>query len=98
MPSRRAEPIEHDQAQFPARFCSRATVLPPVMLDSAVLRIRFFQPPSGPLTADEGGERTGDFSKPSALRGLDIAFGLTFTIPSGVRSTPFTRGRGAPLP
>ena len=53
-----------------------------------------FQPPSGPLTADEGGERTGGFSKPSALRGLDIAFGLTFTIPSGVRSTPGTTGRG----
>lgn len=50
------------------------------------------------MTADEGGERTGDFSKPSALRGLDIAFGLTFTIPSGVRSTPGTTGRGAPLP
>ena len=57
-----------------------------------------FQPPSGWLATDEGGERTGDFSKPSALRGLDIAFGLTFTIPSGVRSTPGTTGRSAPLP
>ena len=58
---------------------------------SAVLRIRLFQPPSGPLTADEDGERTDNFSKPAALRGLDIAFGLTFTNPSGVRSTPGTR-------
>ena len=57
-----------------------------------------FQPPSGPLAADEDGERTRDFSKPAALRGLDIAFGLTFTTPSGVRSTPGTTGRGAPLP
>ena len=57
-----------------------------------------FSAPSGSLPEDEGGERTGDFSKPSALRGLDIAFGLTFTIPSGVRSTPGTTGRGAPLP
>ena len=57
-----------------------------------------FSAPSGPLAADEGGERTGDFSKPSALRGLDIAFGLTLTTPSGVRSTLFTTGPGGPLP
>ena len=50
---------------------------------------------SGPLAADEGGERTSDFSKSAALRGLDIAFGLTFATPSGVRSTPGTTGRGA---
>ena len=50
------------------------------------------------LAADEGGERTSNFSKPVALRGPRIAFGLTITTPSGVRSTPFTRGRGAPLP
>ena len=56
-----------------------------------------FQPPSGWLATDEGGERTGDFGKLSALRGHKIAFGLTFTTPSGVRSTLFTRGRGAPL-
>ena len=68
------------------------------MLDSAVLRIRLFQPPSGWLAADEDGERTGDFSKPAALRGLGIAFGLTLTTPSGVRSTPGTTGRSAPLP
>ena len=68
------------------------------MLDLGVLRIRLFQPPSGPLAADEGGERTSDFSKPAALRGLDIAFGLTFTTPSGVRSTLFTTGPGGPLP
>jgi hypothetical protein len=56
-----------------------------------------FQPPSGWLAADEGGERTGDFSKPVALRGHDIAFGLTFTTLSGVRSTPGTTGaRSAP--
>ena len=36
-----------------------------------------FSAPSGPLAADQDGERTGDFSKPVALRGLDIAFGLT---------------------
>eukprot|EP00966_Prymnesium_polylepis_P199415 4621024-Prymnesium_polylepis.1 len=66
------------------------------MLDSAVMRIRLFQPPSGPLAADEGGERTGDFGKPSALRGLDIAFGLRFTSPSCARSTPGTRPPGAP--
>ena len=57
-----------------------------------------FQPPSGWLAADEDGERTGDFSKPAALRGLGIAFGLTLTTPSGVRSTPGTTGRSAPLP
>ena len=33
--------------------------------------------------ADEGGERTSDFSKPAALRGLGIAFGLAFTTPPG---------------
>ena len=49
-----------------------------------------FQPPSGWLATDEGGERTGDFGKLSALRGHKIDFGLTFTTPSGVRSTLFT--------
>jgi hypothetical protein len=38
-----------------------------------------------------------ELRKPAALRGLDIAFGLTFTTPPGGRSPPFTRGRGAPL-
>ena len=38
------------------------------------------------------------YSKPAALRGLNIAFGLKFTTLSGVRSTPGTRGRGAPFP
>ena len=57
-----------------------------------------FSAPSGPLAADEGGERTSDFSKPAALRGLDIAFGLRSTTPSGVLRTLFTTGRGAPLP
>jgi hypothetical protein len=33
------------------------------------------------LAADEGGERTSNFSKPVALRGHRIAFGSTFTIP-----------------
>ena len=50
------------------------------------------------LAADEGGERTINFSKPVALRGPRIAFGLTITTPSGVRSTLDTTGRGAPLP
>ena len=68
------------------------------MLDLIVVRFRLFQPPSGWLTADEDGERTGNFSKPAALRGLDIAFGLTFTNPSGVRSTPGTTGRGRAPP
>ena len=67
------------------------------MLDLIVLGSRLFRPPSGPLAADEDGERTSDFSKPAALRGLDIAFGLTLTTPSGVRSTPGATGRGAPL-
>ena len=60
-----------------------------------------FRSLSGPLAADEDGERTSDFSKPAALRGLDIAFGLTFTTPQGrtVRGSPvFTTRRGAPLP
>ena len=57
-----------------------------------------FQPPSGWLATDEGGERTGDFGKLSALRGHKIAFGLRFTNPSGVRSTLFTTGPGGPLP
>ena len=52
-----------------------------------------FSAPSGPLAADEDGERTSVFSKPAALRGLNIAFGLTFTTPSGMRSTLFTTGR-----
>ena len=59
-----------------------------------------FQPPSGCLTADEGGERTSNFIKPVALLGHRIAFGLTFTTPSGVRSTPGTRppaGGGPPV-
>ena len=62
------------------------------MLDSAVLRIRLFSHRLGgsPVATDEGGERTGDFGKLSALRGHKIAFGLTFTTPSGVRSTLFT--------
>ena len=33
-----------------------------------------------------------------ALRGHDIVFGLTFTTPSGMRSTPGTTGALAPLP
>ena len=38
----------------------------------------------------------GRSSKPAALSGLGIAFGLTLTTPpSGVRSTPGTTGRGA---
>ena len=41
-----------------------------------------------------GGERTSKLSKPVALRGLNIAFGLKFTAPSGVRSTPRAQ-RGA---
>ena len=57
-----------------------------------------FSAPSGPLAADEGGERTGDFSKPAALRGLKIAFGLKFTTPSVVLRTPFTTEPGGPLP
>ena len=61
-------------------------------------KIRLFQSSSGPLAADEGGERTSDFSKPAALRGLGGAFGLRFTTPSGVRSTPGTTGPGGPLP
>ena len=65
------------------------------MLDLEVQTIRLFQPPSGWLATDEGGERTSDLSKPAALRGLDIAFGLKFTTPPGGRSPPFTRGRGA---
>ena len=36
------------------------------------------------LAADEGGERTSNFSKPVALRGPRIAFGLKFPTPSGV--------------
>ena len=53
------------------------------MLDLAVLRIRLFSHRLGLLAADEDGERTGDFSKPAALRGLDIAFGLTLDYPVG---------------
>ena len=57
-----------------------------------------FQPPSGWLATDEGGERTGNFGKLSALHGPRIALGLRFTTPSGVLRTPGTTGRGAPLP
>ena len=67
-------------------FAARFAVVLLVMLDLIVLRIRPFSAPSGPLAADEGGERAGDFGKPSVLRGLDIAFGLRFTTPSGVRN------------
>ena len=52
-------------------------------------------PSLGPLTANEDGERTSNFTKPMALRGLCIAFGLTFTAPSGGRSPPGTTGGGA---
>ena len=62
------------------------------MLDLEVQTIRLFC--VGPLAADEDGEHTGDFGKPAALRGLVIAFGLTCTAPSGVRSTLGTTGRG----
>ena len=99
MPSRRAEPIKHDQAQFPARFRILYRVVPSVMLDLlGSSNNSTFSAPSGPLAADEGGQRTGDFCKPVALCGLDIAFGLRFTTPSGVRSTLFTTGPGGPLP
>ena len=47
-----------------------------------------------PSSDRQGGECTGDFSKSVALRGLSIAFGRTFTTPSGVRSTPCTTGPG----
>eukprot|EP00966_Prymnesium_polylepis_P299331 6917047-Prymnesium_polylepis.1 len=43
MPSRRAEPIKHDQAQFPARFRILYRVVPSVMLDLEVQTIRLFQ-------------------------------------------------------
>ena len=49
----------------------------------------------------EAGERASRFSRAAALRNLSIAFGLRFTTPSGVRSTPFTRRGpppGGPLP
>ena len=69
-----------------------------VILGSWVLRCWLFEPPSGWLAAGEGGERMSNFSKPAALRGPRIAFGLTYTTPSAVRSTPGTTGRGAPLP
>ena len=57
-----------------------------------------FQPPSRWLAADEGGERTGNFGKLSALHNLSFALGLRFTTLSGVRSTLFTTGPGGPLP
>jgi hypothetical protein len=56
-----------------------------------------FRSLSGPLAADEDGERTSDFSKPAALRGLDIAFGLTFTTPQG-RTVARCSQRGAERP
>jgi hypothetical protein len=59
---------------------------------------RLFQPPRRWLAAGKGGERMSNFSKPAALCGPGIAFGLTFTTPSAVRSTQGTTGRGAPLP
>ena len=68
------------------------------MLDAAILsRIDFSATVDGWLVGGEGGERTAVFSKLSALHGPRIALGLTFTTPSGVRSTLFTTGRGAPL-
>jgi hypothetical protein len=52
-----------------------------------------FSAPSELLAATRTGGSQATFSKPAALRGLDIAFGLTITNPSGVRSTPGTTGR-----
>ena len=52
----------------------------------------------GWLATDEGGERTGNFGKLSALHGPRIALGLRFTTPSDVRSTPGTMGRGGSAP
>ena len=47
MPSRRAEPTEHDQGQFPARFSILYTVVPSVVLDSVAARFSFFDPSMG---------------------------------------------------
>jgi len=75
-----------EEATFKKKWAQtgRFTVVLLVMLELIVLGSRLFQPPSGPLAADEDGERTGGFCKPAALRGLDITFGLTFTTPLGV--------------
>ena len=57
-----------------------------------------FSATAWPSSDLEASECTGDVGNAVALRGLGMAVGLTFTTPSGVRSTPFTTGRGAPLP
>ena len=57
-----------------------------------------FQPPSGWLATDEGGERTGDFGKLSALRGHKIAFGLTLATQPGGRSPHLARAAGGGRP
>ena len=73
-----------------------------VILDSVAARFSIFDPSmkfiDGLASDREGGARTSNFSKDTALRNLSIAFGLRVTTPSGVRSTPFTRAAGGGLP
>jgi len=68
--------------------------LPPATLMWHDTRVRVYGWPA----ADEGGERTSNFSKQATLRGPRVAFGLRSTTPSSVRSTLFTTGPGGPLP
>ena len=75
------------------------------MLDSAVLckNSNYFSatvwvaaacwPPTRAVAG--AGERTSNFSKPVALRGPRIAFGLTFTTPSGVHRPQHAGHNGA---
>ena len=67
--------------------------LPPATLMWHDTRVRVYGWPA----ADEGGERTGDFTKPVVLRGPRIAFGLTFTTRRACAARHFHNGaRSAP--
>ena len=73
-------------------------MVPSVMLESTVAEKLIFWGRAAAAWHFEAGERASRFGRAGALRGLGFAFGLTFTTPPGVRSTPFTTGPGGPLP
>ena len=54
--------------------------------------------PAPQLEQGSDERRRGDFGKKWALRGLHVASSLTNAAPSGVNSTPWTKGSEAPPP
>ena len=83
---------------FMSKVGAVVSLLVSVILGSVAARFSIFDSSMGLPATVRGGARTSTFSKPVALRGPCIAFGLRFITPSGVRSTPDTTGPGGPLP